>query len=95
MDGIIEIQSVNQIASLSNALGNIYFLISAVHGDLIRDHEVIRQCWVDQKVEEFSSHFETASDYLWQLLISISNMQEFLEYAAEGYSSADNQVSKL
>lgn len=95
MEDLIEIQAVEQLSSISETLGNVYFLVSMAHGDLIRDHESIRQCWVDERVNEFSANFESASEYLWQLLISISNIQEFLDYASEAYLSADNQVSGL
>ena len=95
MDGLIEIHSVEQLTSYSDMLGNVYFLISSAHSELIKDHEAIRQCWVDKKVDEFSANFESASEYIWQLLVAISNFQEFLSYAGEAYTAADKQVGSL
>lgn len=95
MNGLIEVRSIERLSGISSELGEVYTSISDVNTTLINDHNVIRQCWVDSKVEEFSANFETASEYLWQLLVAISNMQEFLSFAAEAYSAAEQRVSSL
>lgn len=95
MDGMIELQGVDKLRSAADTLGNVYAQISFAHGDLVRDHDRIRQCWVDNRVDEFSANYETAMDYLWDLMVAISNMQEFLTFAADGYAEAERLVRAL
>ena len=95
MGDVITVQDIAGFYTYSNALGDVYRSISSIHENLRSGHDAIRQNWIDERVEAFSENFDTASEYMWQLQVAISNMQEFLSSAADTYSAAERQVSSL
>lgn len=84
-----------KLDDIAQALGDAYTKLSSIHTALEDDHAAIKAAWEDDAAFDFSTKFDNGMERLWDLMIAVDNMEQFLITAREMYAAAENKVLSL